>query len=288
MAYRFKAKESIPDGVKRLASAQIGGALEALTGRGHSHEEQAHEVRKRIKKVRALLRLVESERTGSFNSEHARLREAGQKLAPFRDAAALIVSFDALRDKYPDKAQGLDTVREGLLAHKRRFESHQTFRRVLDEVAAELAGIGKKVKGWKLDEDGFSAIARGAERTIIRGRKSMAQACKTRQAEDFHDWRKRVKDHWYHLRLLHDLWPDVMQGYEDSLRTLESILGRDHDLTLLADKTPRNHALRRTVHHFQDELRAEAEPLGIRIYGGKPSHLMRQLEQWWSIWKPTD
>jgi hypothetical protein len=29
--------------------------------------------------------------------------------------------------------------------------------------------------------------------------------------EHFHEWRKRVKYHWYHLGLLRELWPASME-----------------------------------------------------------------------------
>ena len=44
--------------------------------------------------------------------------------------------------------------------------------------------------------------------------------------ERCHEWRKRAKDHWYHIRLVEDLWTEVMEGYEKSLKDLETVAGR--------------------------------------------------------------
>ena len=58
MAFRFKAEESVAKGIERMARGQIEKALEGLTGQnGAAPEEVVHDVRKRFKKVRALLRL---------------------------------------------------------------------------------------------------------------------------------------------------------------------------------------------------------------------------------------
>ncbi len=54
--------------------------------------------------------------------------------------------------------------------------------------------------------------------------------------ENYHDWRKRVKDHWYHVRLLESLWTEVLEAREASLKNLETWLGDDHNLVVLCDK----------------------------------------------------
>ena len=36
--------------------------------------------------------------------------------------------------------------------------------------------------------------------------------------EHLHDWRKRVKDLWYHLRLLRDAWTDAMKAHRRAVR----------------------------------------------------------------------
>jgi len=46
---------------------------------------------------------------------------------------------------------------------------------------------------------------------------------------------RRVKDHWYHARLLENMWAQVMNGYEESLKDLETRLGDDHNLVVLYD-----------------------------------------------------
>ena len=38
--------------------------------------------------------------------------------------------------------------------------------------------------------------------------------------EDFHRWRKRVKDLWYHVSLLARAWPEQMEALAKELKTL--------------------------------------------------------------------
>ena len=285
MAYRFKARESIPDGVARIARAQLDGALATLAAPTRGREEQVHDVRKRIKKVRALLRLVESELAGDFAVENARLRAISQVLAPYRDAAAIVVTFDQLREQYHGPAAGITAIREELLLEKKRAERQEGLKLALEDAAGELRRVRKRIKHWPLRRDSFHVISAGIGKSLHRGRAAMDTALESRHADRFHDWRKRVKDSFYHVRLLRDIWCEVMTGYQDTLGALEDKLGRDHDLNLLGDKLRAQPDLCKYIQSVQHDLRAEAEPLGLRIYGEKPAKLVRRWERWWNVWK---
>ena len=57
MGYRFKRKESVQHGLRRIARECIDAAIEAMR---HSHRGDAiHCVRKDIKKLRAMLRMAQ-------------------------------------------------------------------------------------------------------------------------------------------------------------------------------------------------------------------------------------
>jgi hypothetical protein len=49
----------------------------------------------------------------------------------------------------------------------------------------------------------------------------------------FHTWRRRVKDHWYHMRLLEHL-NATAHARARRLTRLEAWLGDDHNLVLCA------------------------------------------------------
>ena len=42
---------------------------------------------------------------------------------------------------------------------------------------------------------------------------AMDAAAKDPTADNFHEWRKRVKDHWYHSRLLWPVWQKPMKAF---------------------------------------------------------------------------
>lgn len=298
MAYRLRSDESVPAAIKRIASEELESAAAQLTGKGATDRDEAiHEARKSIKKVRALLRLMRPELGDTYAKENAQLRDIGRKLSEFRDAGAIIETFDSLREKYCGELKGntLESIHRGLLERKKQAERDAGVGRVLRKLAAALRAAGRRLRVWQLLTDGFPAIAPGLERTFRRGQKAFAQVLAHPSPENYHEWRKRVKDHWYHVRLLEDLWTEVMQAYEKSLKELETWLGDDHNLVVLREKVVTEPAFygrgKETdlflslVDKYEKELRDNALSLGERIYAEKPRQFTQRLGHLWNVWQ---
>jgi hypothetical protein len=152
------------------------------------------------------------------------------------------------------------------------------------------------VKAWPLQTDGFPAIAPGLRQTFRCGRKALVQVQDCPRPENYHEWRKRVKDHWYHVRLLEDLWTDVMQAYEKSLNDVQTWLGDDHNLVLLREQIvaePDSYGsdkeislVLRHAEKYQKELRDSARSLGKRVYyEEKPRQFVYRMRQLWDEWQ---
>ena len=296
MAYRFQHGEPVPEAIRRIAREQLEGAVESLAGKG-KRDEAIHDARKRVKKTRALLKLVKPELGDAYATENTRLRDAGRGLSEFRDAAAIIGTFDDLREKYGKDLSGhrLDSVRRGLLLHKTRAERQANIQEALHEISFSLEQCAKRTAKWPLGTDGFDALAPGLQDTFRRGAKAMAYAKKHARPEHFHEWRKRVKDHWYHVRLLEDLWSDVMSGYEKSLKELEDWLGSDHNLTVLLGRVTAEpeffgsaqdiDLLVRVIARYEKDLHGRALRLGAKVYLEPPGAFRRRMGGLWKSWQ---
>src|SRR4051794_31867359 len=85
--------------VGRILRKQVGKALEALNTDGPLADEVVHDARKRLKKARALLRLLrEALGPRIYRRENACLRDAGRPLTEVRDAKVLVDTFDELAE----------------------------------------------------------------------------------------------------------------------------------------------------------------------------------------------
>jgi CHAD domain-containing protein len=298
MAYRLKRSESIPEGIKRVSSEQIDSAIDQLSGRNSKKRPQAvHEARKSIKKVRGALRLVEPELGSIFRDENSTLRDIGRELSVIRDAEAIIEVFDGLVEKFKDQIQHdtLIGIRRGLQRSKRETEKAAGVERVTKHAVATLRSVGRRVETWPLKTDGFRAIAPGLENAYRRGRKALRTAQQDPTAVNYHDLRKRAKDHWYHVRLLENLWSEVMQAQEASLKNLQTWLGDDHNLVVLREKLesePGKYGDDKTVEVFltladqhQRELRDNSISLAERVYDEKPKQLTLRMSKLWDAWQ---
>jgi len=299
MAYRFKRGESVIRGLKRVAREEMEEAGAQLSGHKRPGRDEAiHDARKSIKKVRALLRLASAEQDGIYGRENARLRDIARRLSKFRDAFAIIETFDELKSKFQRETRNkLQSVRLGLTKRRSQSAREEDVGIVIVEAASALRRAAKRVKTWPLRADGFAAIVPGLEKTFRAGRKALALVRKDARPENLHELRKRVKDHWYHLRLLEDLWTDMIRASEKSLKDLETLLGNDHNLfvlreTIMAD--PASYGVKKdvdlTLHligTYQKELREQSLVLAARIYDEKPRAFTRRMAGLWDTWRQS-
>jgi CHAD domain-containing protein len=283
-AYRLKSKESLPEGIAQVARGRIDHAIDELQGKTDSSPEEAvHSARKDLKKLRALLRLARGELGEStFARENRAFRDAGRELAAARDSDVMLDTLDAL-----DLPAGLGwDLRKAIQAHLAR-NGGGSRHTAAAEVVSMLQSARRRVADWPLEDDSFSALRDGLESTYRRGRRDFKAVQANASVEALHEWRKRVKDLWYHHALLRTLWPPVMEAVGDQAHELADRLGDDHDLAVLADwireHTGADPEFFDAVDRRRAELQAEAMTLGARLYADKPSTYVRRLRRFWKV-----
>ncbi len=297
MAYRLDARETLPQGIRRIVREQLDGAVDGLrAATGDERDGAVHDARKRLKKSRAVLRLVRDE-VGSktYERENQALRDVGRSLSASRDAAVLVEAVDGLGKHVPLARRSLAPLR-GVLEQRRR----ETAGRALDDgalaiAADEIQEVCARVEGWRMSRDGFSALEDGLRRTYRRGSERFTEARDDPTDERMHEARKRVKDLWYHARILRPVWPGPMDQIVDATDELGDRFGEDHDLAVLAD------TVRELVREGADggagetalilidnrrtELRSEVWPLGRRVYADKPKPFVRHMRVLYRTWR---
>lgn len=295
MAYRLKKSESVPEGIRRIVLEEIDAASEQLA-KTKDTDEAIHEARKGLKKIRGVMRLVQPELGSVYQRENTRFLAIGGKLSELRDATAIIEVFDGLIDKYKNnlRADALASVRQGLEKSKRVTEQTIDAAKTMQQAIVTLRSVRKRVKDWPLESDGFGSLAPGLTERYRRGRKAMAFARKYQTPESYHEWRKRVKDHWYHIRLLQSAWTEVFKARESSLKDLETWLGDDHNLVVLCAKIQQDPDLfgeaanlqlfQALSAQYQKELRESALSLGERLYEERSRPFTQGISKLWDAW----
>jgi CHAD domain-containing protein len=292
-SFRLDPAEPVPDEVRRVARERIDHALDELRGRADSTREEAvHEARKDMKKLRALVRLVRGDLGDRvYRAENICFRDTAAELAGVRDADVMLATLGYLEERYGELPGAGARLRPALVAH--RFRAAAGSLKPASKAAVEtLAEAHDRVEDWPLETDGFEAFEDGLGRIYRKGRRAYRAAQKLPSAENMHEWRKRVKDHWYHVLLLQDIWKPVMSALSDEAHDLSDRLGDDHDLAVLLDWAHRQAStldgadpvLRGfdvILESRRRELQAEAFDYGARLYADKPSVFVDRLEGWW-------
>jgi CHAD domain-containing protein len=292
MGYRFRHDdESVEAGFRRIAMEQLDKALKALDAEGALHEG-IHDARKRVKKLRGLLRLVRPAFKG-YARENARLRDAARTLSGLRDQTAMLETLARLTAQH----SGIDgrrmvPLRRTLEARRDRASEVGDLADRVEAFRSVLRKTRKRAKGWRLTARGWGALAPGLTDAYRRGRAAMTAAHKTGRGEDFHDFRKRVKDHGYHARLLAPVWPPLMDPYAALLDDLGERLGELNDLVAFgpvvaaADlPTQVRVSLEEIIAEERIALEARALVIGARVYADAPKALGRRMGAWWAAWR---
>ncbi|GGC96045.1 CHAD domain-containing protein [Aquisalinus flavus] len=297
MSYHLKLKDkSVQKAVQRMAGSQIGKAIKEIDDGSIPPGKTVHQVRKRCKKLRGLIRLVRPS-FKKYSKENKVFRDAGRDLADARDAEVMVETLDLLADS-PDDQLDHSTIlplRDELIARLSDQTENDAIGDKLATVRLTMTEALARAKDWTVKEDGFEAMAGGLAKTYRRAQKALAAAEDDPSPAAWHEWRKRVKYHWYHARLLREIWPDMVGTRRELADLLSDLLGDHHDLAVFARrmddwetirKDPRlGDLLRGAIAARQEHLLEEALPLGRRLFAEDADALNERWQLYWAQWR---
>src|SRR6516162_2074833 len=214
--------EGLAVGLKRIALGQLDLAIEMLTTEdGDTLSESAvHEARKALKRLRALIRLLEDELGEQvFARENAVLREAGRRLSAARDAEVIVATLEDLMRRHPGELahrRGVVRLHAALRAERERVVQQSladgsTAADALDE----LRGVRRRAMAWSLsDRPGIEAVEPALKRLYGRGRRRYQRAALGSGSRTLalHAWRKRVKELRYAAEMINRTDPADRAG----------------------------------------------------------------------------
>jgi CHAD domain-containing protein len=295
MAYRIKRKERVGKGIRRILRQQLGRAVEAARNRDGAQEERVHDVRTRLKRSRAALKLIEEQVGRSAKKTDRRLRDQGRRLARPRDIVVQAHTFRILGTRLSRELPA------GLLERLR--DAGEQLRRKLDEksVDKELRRTGRSLRRVRKRlkkvpvKRGKRAIGEGITRTYREARRALAKVQSDPTPERFHEWRKQVKLLSNELKIVGPAVPELATRYLDKVEKLGEILGHIHDLDCAAATTERHprwfgsdadcEAVRGLVAEHRVVLEREAFALAAGVFAGRPRDVRELVETGWKVWR---
>ena len=299
MAFRFKLREPLVKGVRRIAAEQLANAAARLQG-DSDPESGVHEARKSLKRTRALLRLV---RPGLGESQYRksndRLRDIARMLSAARDRDVVRAHLARLTTAKPLIAKAAGRLSVALAqgpgsrgpddsAGPRAPAPHMAEALVeIDAVRGELAELG-------LHPASFETIVAGLTKSHRSGCKALALALSNPDEEEaLHDLRKAAQAYWRQMILVQQAWPEVCQARAAAAKHVADLLGQDHDVALLEGvlAAPEAQCLTRAEHGALSryctarhrELRIAALPKAQLLFAERSERLGERMRYLWDI-----
>jgi CHAD domain-containing protein len=297
MAYRFKLKESLCDGVRRIAVEQIDKVLHAPR-KGDDRATWVHETRKTMKRTRALLKCVRSGLDdGDFREENAALAGIARGLSNLRDRDVMAQTIASLagNDEKLDKA--LDWLAKQLHAPADGPRARAPSSRSADATSRTAIKALEKVQGRlaKIEVAGelVDTVGAGLRATQRKGREAVARLAAEATDDNVHDLRKIVQVYQRQQSLVYAVWPEMQSVRIEAARALAQSLGEAQDLAVLAttaqdlakSETADGAACGRIVdvacRAQQRLIREAAMPMAARLFAARPSAVERDLTAGW-------
>lgn len=298
MGYELSKNESIAENIRRMWSQELSVAIETLENSGNEPDKAIHDVRKSIKKIRAVLRLVKHDMGKEmFGKENIRYRNIGHLLSHVRDATVMIKTLYKLRETnrrviprvaYTNAQKKLSARQVEISKHF--FEDNQSIAAVL----TALREAQQQQPQVSVSKESFSVFAVNIHQIYKRGKKAYAHASKQPSIDSFHELRKEVKVLWYHTRILKPAWPSIMESYATELGVLSELLGNDHDMGVLYEEIKSGRlsfgrkatasTILKLIESYRENLQQQLYPMARRVFAERAKDYTSRLKVYWTIW----
>lgn len=291
MAYRIQIAAPLDEEARRILIEQIERAEKRLRS-GEDRATAVHEARKHFKRVRALLRLLRPAiGKEAFARENADFRETALLLAGARDAHVLGLTLARLETEHT-----LDPKRHTAGTRRAIAELPDVLDAAPDSAPIRgalrrLEAARARMSALKIDAKDFAVAAAGLKRCYREALDARAAALADGSDEAYHEWRKRVQQHWRQMGLLAKAWPDYFNARIHAAKRLATKLGDDHDLAVLIAFIQRQPAgaigaaerrkLVKLARKSQAALRQSSTLDAERLFADSPKGLTRRVEAYW-------
>jgi CHAD domain-containing protein len=269
-----EAGERAPQRLRRRALELADDATLRLEQFQGDDPKAIHEIRRRFKELRALVRLVGAFLPHGGRPERESFRDAGRQFAPQRDAKAAVEAFDRLRERFAEEwtPRQFLKIRRALVRQSGRPTDPLTVAQLGSQIAIERG----RIAAWPVDTMKPHDLWRALTRAYRAARRAMRAALREGTREKFHEWRRLAKVLWYQAQAFELLGMAAFEGQIKSLHKFSRTLGDHHDVALIDDlcrRTPESFGSPRYVRRFRTflarrlrELEEQAESIGAELF----------------------
>lgn len=156
MKYQFLLNSTIEHSVKRIAREIVTGAIADSKSPKLRDYEKIHEVRKKCKRMRGLLRIVRPQIGGTYKKENIFFRDLARKLSVARDQHVILESLEKLM-KIERNSKLSKQVKNIISFEKPKTDSEKNLQ-LLSEFEKSIIESLSRINNWKVSLNGFKAV----------------------------------------------------------------------------------------------------------------------------------
>ena len=281
---------SFGDGLAAAARLVIADGRQALTDPELSDPEAVHELRKALKRWRALMRLLARPLGEQADQMRSEARELMRAIAGARDAQSALDALNDLRKaEVPFSSTSIETIRARLTEMRDAAEAKSFTKAMRDRLSRYLDYATLSLERWPLKAIDFDIVTDGLTSTYRRARQLVPDTWPDSEAEHLHDLRRRVVEHRHQMDLIEPLWPRLGKVWAEEAQRLRNQLGSCQDLAVLAELTaphkplaPWRSRLTPLISARRDAHLKSAARLAGRLFAEKPKAFRRRIAALWS------
>jgi CHAD domain-containing protein len=287
-----RGESSFGDGLAAAARSIIADGRRALTDPELSAPEAVHEVRKALKRWRALLRLLGQPLGDQADQMRSEARELMRDIADARDIQAALDALSDLRKAdLPLSPTSVETIRTRLTEKRDAAEARAFTKPMRDRLSRYFDYATLSLERWPLKAIDFDTVTDGLTSTYRRARQLLPDAWSDSDAdaEHLHDLRRRVVEHRHQMDLVEPLWPRLGKVWAEEAQRLRNRLGSCQDLAVLTELTTPHQMLAPWRSRLAPLVMARrgahlktAQRLAGRLFAEKPKAFRQRISALWS------
>lgn len=232
----FEFSDGVPVGseCRRLLMEEVEGAVSQLAHFNDDPDVAIHETRKHNKRLRSVLLLARPVLdSGDLSQANRLVRDAARLFSDARDALVLQETCGKLSARFPTKFEkAFATVHRVLVARHAAMLRDEELPSKISRASGDFCEAGEVIERWNWDQVSHEEVFSAVVSNYRLGYRDFEKARDSRDPEECHDWRKRVKYLSYHLTLLSSLDPVEVGQWAIDTGELASSLGEHHDLAV--------------------------------------------------------
>ncbi len=279
--------------MREIAAGAVAQAQAILSDPDRDPTTKVHDIRRALKRWRALLRMMAPHLGESGQALRFQARDLARSLTVARDAQSAIDAFNDATEASLElpialPARSCVTIQKRLDALRVENERNIWTDEIQKALSDYLTAAAWQVSQWNLEALTFSDLADMLTSTYRRARRSIPRRWGEAEGEDLHDLRRRVVEHRYQMELIEPVWPRFARLWVDEAQRLRTRLGKYQDLEMLTAKA----ALHQPLAHWRSKLAPviahrqaahvqAARRLATRLFAEPPRGFRRRLEALW-------